>query len=71
MHEHEARLEKLQAEAREAPDKSGRTLRLHGAALAGGPVRSGEIVVRMEDLAVGYLPGRGALRPTAPTRRSR
>jgi ATP-binding cassette, subfamily F, member 3 len=63
MHEHEARLEKLKTEKTEAPRKSSRTLRLHGAALAGGPVRSGELVVRLEDLAVGYLPGRGALSP--------
>ncbi len=63
MHEHEARLEKLKAEKVEAPRKSTRSLRLHGAALAGGPVRSGELVVRLEDLAVGYLPGRGALAP--------
>ena len=28
---------------------------------ATGPSRSGEIVVRAEDLAVGYLPGRGAM----------
>jgi ATP-binding cassette subfamily F protein 3 len=63
MHEHEARLEKLKAEKVEAPKKSTRSLRLHGAALAGGPVRSGELVVRLEDLAVGYLPGRGALAP--------
>ncbi len=63
MHEHEARLEKLKADRIEAPRKSSRTLRLHGQSLAGGPVRSGELVVRMEDLAVGYLPGRGALKP--------
>ncbi|HEU4919674.1 MAG TPA: ATP-binding cassette domain-containing protein [Candidatus Limnocylindrales bacterium] len=61
MHEHEARLEKLQADVVEAP-KAGRRLRLPGAALAGGgPARSGEIVVRIEELVVGYLPGRGAL----------
>ncbi len=60
MHEHEARLERLQAERVEAP-KSSRKLRLPGAALAGGgPARSGEVVVRIEDLVVGYLPGRGA-----------
>jgi ATP-binding cassette subfamily F protein 3 len=63
MHEHEARLEKLRAETPDVPRKSTRAIRLHGAALAGGPVRSGEIVVRLEDLAVGYLPGRGALAP--------
>jgi ATP-binding cassette subfamily F protein 3 len=61
MHEHEARLEKLKAATPDAPRKSSRSLKLHGAALAGGPVRSGELVVRVEDLAVGYLPGRGAL----------
>src|SRR4051794_4619617 len=63
MHEHEARLEKPKAETPDAPKKSSRALRLHGAAPAGGPVRSGEIVVRLEDLAVGSLPGRGALAP--------
>jgi ATP-binding cassette subfamily F protein 3 len=63
MHEHEARLERLQAEPVEAP-KSSRKLRLPGSAPAGGgPARSGEIVVRLEDLVVGYLPGRGALTP--------
>jgi ATP-binding cassette subfamily F protein 3 len=61
MHEHEARLERLQAERREAP-RSGRKLALPSAALAGGgPSRSGEIAVRVEGLAVGYLPGRGAV----------
>jgi ATP-binding cassette subfamily F protein 3 len=60
MHEHEARLERLLAERVETP-KAGRKLRLPGGALAGGgPARSGEIVVRVEDLVVGYLPGRGA-----------
>ncbi len=63
MHEHEARLEKLKADRIEAPRKSSRTLRLHGHSIAGGPVRSGELVVRMDDMAVGYLPGRGALNP--------
>jgi ATP-binding cassette subfamily F protein 3 len=57
MHEHEARLERLQASQVEAP-KTGRRLRLPGSGLVGGgPVRSGEIVVRIEDLVVGYLPG--------------
>ena len=62
MHEHEARLERLEAERREAP-KAGRKLAIPTAALVGGagPSRSGEIVVRVEDLAVGYLPGRGAM----------
>ncbi len=61
MHEHEARLERLQADRTEAP-RSRRKLALPQSALAGGgPSRSGEIVVRVEDLQVGYLPGRGAL----------
>jgi ATP-binding cassette subfamily F protein 3 len=63
MHEHEARLERLLDERGQfqAP-KSGRKLALPGGALTGGgPARSGEIVVRIEDLVVGYLPGRGAL----------
>ena len=73
MHEHEARLERLLADRREAP-RSTRKLTLPQAALVGaGPARSGEIVVRVEDLEVGYLPGRGALdeagRPAAVPRR--
>jgi ATP-binding cassette subfamily F protein 3 len=58
MHEHEARLERLREERVEAP-RQGRKLRLPGAALlGGGPSRSGEIVLRVDDLVVGYLPGR-------------
>ncbi len=60
MHEHEARLERLREERVEAP-RAGRSLSLPGGALTGGPVRSGELVIRLEELAVGYLPGRGAL----------
>ena len=61
MHEHEARLERLLEERREAP-RNGRRLTLPQGSLVGsGPSRSGEIVVRAEDLVVGYLPGRGAL----------
>jgi ATP-binding cassette subfamily F protein 3 len=63
MHEHEARLERLQSERQEAP-RASRRLALPQSALAGGgPARSGEIVVRVEDLTIGYLPGRGAVRP--------
>jgi ATP-binding cassette subfamily F protein 3 len=63
MHEHEARLERLETERRDAP-KAGRRLAIPTAGLVGaGPSRSGEIVVRVEDLAVGYLPGRGAMAP--------
>ena len=61
MHEHEARLERLEADRREAP-RAGRRLAIPaGALVGGGPSRSGEIVVRAEDLTVGYLPGRGAV----------
>jgi ATP-binding cassette subfamily F protein 3 len=60
MHEHEARLDRLKDAKVESP-KSGRALRLKGQALVGGPVRSGELVIRLDELAVGYLPGRGAL----------
>src|SRR6185295_12161665 len=56
MHEHEARLERLLAGRQDAP-KATRKLRLPGTGLVGaGPVRSGEIVVRAEDLVVGYVP---------------
>lgn len=61
MHEHEARLERLESERREAP-RAGRRLAIPAAALAGtGPSRSGEIALRVDHLAVGYLPGRGAV----------
>jgi len=61
MHEHEARLERLQADRSEAP-RNGRKLALPQGSLVGsGPARSGEIVIRLEDVAVGYLPGRGAV----------
>ena len=64
MHEHEARLERLEAERREAP-RASRKLAIPTTGLVGGagPSRSGEIVVRVEGLAVGYLPGRGAIAP--------
>ncbi len=63
MHEHEARLDRLRDQKLETP-RSGRSLKLPGQALAGaGPVRSGELVVRLDELAVGYLPGRGAVMP--------
>ncbi len=62
MHEHEARLERLRAERIERP-RPGKTLAMPGRTLTGGPVRSGELVIRLEGLAVGYLPGRGALAP--------
>ena len=58
MHEHEARLDRLQATKVEAP-RSRSKLRLPATALAGvGPSRSGETVVTLDGLVVGYPPGR-------------
>lgn len=55
MHEHEARLERLEESMVEAP-KRGRKLRLPGESLlAAGSARSGETVVRLDDVDVGYL----------------
>ncbi len=60
MHEHEARLERLQGAELDAP-KPSRRLRLPQAALlGGGPTRSGEIVARADDLVIGYLPPLGS-----------
>ncbi|HEX7472931.1 MAG TPA: ABC-F family ATP-binding cassette domain-containing protein [Candidatus Limnocylindrales bacterium] len=58
MHEHEARLDRLQATRVEAPRSRSR-LRLPSTALAGaGPSRSGETVITLDELVVGYRPGR-------------
>jgi ATP-binding cassette subfamily F protein 3 len=73
MHEHEARLERLRDDLPTARRK-GRRLVLPTAALAGGgPARSGELVLRLEDLEIGYLPAPGdaalgepAVPPAAP-----
>ena len=66
MHEHEARLERLQQNAAALP-KQQRKLRLPQAALLGAaPTRSGEIAVRVDDLVIGYLPPRGT--EAAPAR---
>ncbi|HEU4673125.1 MAG TPA: ABC-F family ATP-binding cassette domain-containing protein [Candidatus Limnocylindrales bacterium] len=55
MHEHEARLERLRENPADTPRRS-RRLALPTDALRGeGPARSGEIVVRADDLVVGYL----------------
>src|SRR5690349_10290359 len=53
MHEHEARLERLEADRREAPRSSRKLAIPAGALLGTGPMRSGEIAVRLEDVAVG------------------
>ncbi|HEY3523116.1 MAG TPA: ATP-binding cassette domain-containing protein, partial [Candidatus Limnocylindrales bacterium] len=55
MHEHEARLDRLREQRVDAP-RASRRLTLPTAALRGdGPGRSGEIVVRADELVVGYL----------------
>jgi ATP-binding cassette, subfamily F, member 3 len=58
MHEHEARLERLREEVPMAPRRRQRLVLPTAALAGGGPARSGELVVRLEDLEVGYLPGR-------------
>ena len=57
MHEHESRLERLQGERQDAPRRS-RRLALPTSALAGGgaPSRSGQVVVELDELVVGYAP---------------
>src|SRR6266542_5736786 len=58
MHEHEARLERLQDDRVEAP-VSRRKVRLAAAPLGGArAARSGELAVRLEELVAGYLPAR-------------
>ena len=60
MHEHEARLERLQAATQEAP-RTARSLALPSTALTTtAPARSGTIALRIEDLVAGY--GSGATR---------
>src|SRR5262249_59469509 len=66
MHEHEARLEKLQADRIEVPN-GGRKLRLPaGAPAGGGPAPPGGIVVRAANPGGRGLPG--PARPPAPRR---
>jgi ATP-binding cassette, subfamily F, member 3 len=61
MHEHERRLEALQNERVEAPRKRPQ-LALPGTALmGGGPVRSGDMVVLLEELVAGF-PDRAVVR---------
>ncbi|MFI5226030.1 MAG: ribosomal protection-like ABC-F family protein [Candidatus Limnocylindrales bacterium] len=58
MHEHEARLDRLQGEQVEAP-RGRKRLRLPTNTLSGhGPARSGETVVTLDELVVGYRPDR-------------
>ncbi|MHB8460355.1 MAG: ABC-F family ATP-binding cassette domain-containing protein [Candidatus Limnocylindrales bacterium] len=58
MHEHEARVGRLE-EARVDAPRTGKRLRIPATALAGaGPRRSGETALTIEGLVVGYLPSR-------------
>jgi ATP-binding cassette subfamily F protein 3 len=59
MHEHERRLEKLEAGRLTSPRRSAR-LALGGALLDGGPVRSGDLVVGIEEATIGFPPAPGA-----------
>jgi ATP-binding cassette subfamily F protein 3 len=59
MHEHEARLERLQAERVAAPRRARRLALPSFALSGGGPARSGEIALRMEDLSIGYAAAAG------------
>ena len=70
MHEHEARLEKLRADVVEAPKKSSRSLRLHGSALAGGPVAAARSWSASRTWPSGTCRAVAPSRPTAPRRRS-
>ncbi|MBA2253922.1 MAG: ABC-F family ATP-binding cassette domain-containing protein [Chloroflexi bacterium] len=57
MHEHERRLEAIRQTAIDAPRK-GPNLKLSTSALmGGGPVRSGDMVVQLRDLVVGFRGG--------------
>jgi ATP-binding cassette subfamily F protein 3 len=70
MHEHEARLARLEAGPTEAP-RAGRALRLPGRALAGAAAgRSSEVTIRIEGLAAGFLPGRRRAEPGDSTKES-
>src|SRR5688500_20270619 len=63
MLDHAARHVRLLTERSDAPRRSRLRALPHAALAGGGPARSGEIAVRVEDLVIGYLPGRGAVRP--------
>jgi ATP-binding cassette subfamily F protein 3 len=54
QHEHERRLEQLQADRVTAPRRAARLALPGTALLGGGPARSGEIAVALQDLVVGF-----------------
>jgi len=65
MHEHERRLEVLQATRVEAPRRRAHLALDERALLGGGPVRSGDLVVELRDALLGFppTPGRPQGRP--------
>ncbi|MGZ6297525.1 MAG: ABC-F family ATP-binding cassette domain-containing protein [Candidatus Limnocylindrales bacterium] len=56
MHEHERRLEALQAARAEAPRTRARLALTDRALLGGGPVRSGDLVIALRDALLGFPP---------------
>ncbi len=71
MHEHERRLEQLQALQVEAPTQEAQLSLPSSALLGGGPVRSGEMVVSLQEVVAGFPPpdGRGDGIPIVRVRR--
>ncbi|HEY5488850.1 MAG TPA: ABC-F family ATP-binding cassette domain-containing protein [Candidatus Limnocylindrales bacterium] len=61
MHEHEARLEALQADAEAAPQRRKQGVLALDSVIRGGHTRSGDVVVRVEQLVAGY-PGKPVVR---------
>jgi ATP-binding cassette subfamily F protein 3 len=60
MHEHERRLESLEDRPVEAPRRAAKLALSHGGLVGGGPVRSGDLVVGLRDVLVGF-PAIGAV----------
>jgi ATP-binding cassette subfamily F protein 3 len=56
MHEHERRLEQLKGDRVAAPRAQARMALRTSALLGGGPVRSGDMVVSLEDVVAGFPP---------------
>ena len=59
MHEHERRLEAAIERRTEAPRRGPGLALSHGGLMGGGPVRSGDLVVALQDAAVGFPPAPG------------
>ena len=54
MHEHEARLDALQVDAEAAPQRRKQGVLARESVIRGGHTRSGDVVVRVEQLVAGY-----------------